>query len=269
MADLDLAVPTATEVVVDLRYTGYVVERRPEDFGGAAFAVVQNDARVPRIGVALPMEQDRWQIVLGGYFGAAAPVDPAGARAFAATLATPDLSPLFDRPFLAEPARFTFRSSHRRHWDRLRDLPAGFCVIGDAVASFNPIYGQGMSSAMLQAEALGQAVDRFGNGVRLPSEVARAAAKVADGPWTVATGGDFVYAATTGRRPLGHQLVNGYIDRIVRAAAVDETVNRRLTAVQQMLAAPSSLFLPRVLVRTARLRASATGADRVVEGVAG
>jgi 2-polyprenyl-6-methoxyphenol hydroxylase-like FAD-dependent oxidoreductase len=253
LAAAGVPAPPVTEVGVDLRYTGYVVERRPGDFDGAGFVVVQNNATLPRIGVALMMEDARWHVVLGGYFGDAAPADAAGAQAFARSLADPVLARVLDRPFLEPPARYTFRSSLRRHWEDV-PLPAGLCVVGDAVASFNPIYGQGMSSALLQLEALGEELDRVGNAPALPRVVARRAAKVVANPWLTATGGDFIYAATRGRRPPGHAVVNRYVDRVTAAAAHDVEVNRALTAVQQMLAPPPSLFAPAVVARTLRRR---------------
>jgi 2-polyprenyl-6-methoxyphenol hydroxylase-like FAD-dependent oxidoreductase len=251
--------PRTTEVVVDLRYTAFCVERRPTDLGGAAFGVIQNTRDVPRIGVALPVEGDRWQVVLGGYFGAAAPTDTAGAQAFARGLSDPALAELLGRPGLAEPARYTFRSSLRRHWDGLPRLPRGLCAVGDAVASFNPIYGQGMTSALLQVEALAAAVDRHGAGPRLGAAHARAAAKVVDNPWLTATGGDFAYPATTGRRPPGTTQVNRYVERVTRAAAVDDVVNGAFTRVQQLLAPPPTLFRPVVVARALRYGGPARG----------
>ncbi len=237
----------STDVSVDLRYTGYLVSRRPGDFDGGSFAVVQNTPAHARIGVALPKEGNLWMVVLGGYFGVAAPSDPDGASAYAATLATPALASLLTRPHEAPPTHYTFRSSHRRHWDRLR--LKGLCGIGDSVASFNPIYGQGMSSALLQAEALGQAVDRHGDDARLARAAAKAAAAVVDRVWMVATGGDFVYPATVGARPPGTALVSSYVERLTHVAASDQTVNRALTEVQQLLAPPATLFRPQVLSR--------------------
>ena len=252
LAAAGLPEPRTTEVVVDLRYPAFFVERRPDDLGGAAFAVIQNTPDLPRIGVALPMEGGRWQVVLGGYFGDAAPTDPDGAREFARSLADPTLTALLERPCLAEPARYTFRSSRRRYWEKLAQHPPGLCVLGDAVASFNPIYGQGMSSALLQVEALGAALALHGSGPRLGPAVARGAAKVVDNPWRTATGADFLSAATSGRRPPGNSLVNRYIERVTRAAAADETVNAAFTGVQQLLASPPSLFRPGVVARALR-----------------
>ena len=247
-----LSAPPRSEVVVDLRYTAFVVDRRPEDLGGAAFAVVQNTPELSRVGVALPMEGDRWQVVLGGYFGDAAPGDPGGARTFAGSLADPALADLLDRPFHAEPAHYTFRSSLHRHWDKVTPPVLGLCAVGDAVASFNPLYGQGMSSALLQAAALGAAIDQHGNGAALTRAFAREAARIVANPWLTATGSDLVYPATTGDRPPGNAFVNRYVDRVTRAAAVDENVNAAFTAVQQLLAAPPTLFRPGVMVGALR-----------------
>jgi hypothetical protein len=124
--------------------------------------------------------------------------------------------------------------------------------VGDAVASFNPLYGQGMTSALLQAEVLGAAVDRFGNRPRLAPTIARATARVVANPWTTATGADFIYAATEGRRPRGATVINRYVERVTRAAAVDETVNAGFTGVQQLLAAPPTLFRPSIVLRSWR-----------------
>ena len=259
LRDRGLEPPRTTEVVVDLRYSGYLVERLPGDVHGAAVVVAQNSADVPRIGVALPREGGCWQVVLGGYFGDAAPVDGAGAVGFARSLSDPTLAELVSRPLLAEPARYTFRSSLWRRWDKVRRLPRGLCAVGDAVASFNPLYGQGMTSALLQAEALGSAYDRHGLDRDLGRAHARAAARIVANPWTTATGSDFIYPRTVGRRPPASTAVNRYVEQVTRAAAVDELVNRAFTEVQQLLAPPAGLFAPRVAAHVWSQRAALTG----------
>jgi 2-polyprenyl-6-methoxyphenol hydroxylase-like FAD-dependent oxidoreductase len=243
--------PLTTEVGVDLRYAGYVVERGPDDGDGAELVVVQNTPDLPRIGVALPLDAKRWHVVLGGYFGIAPPTRPDELVAFARSLADPALVPLLERPLLEEPRRYTFRSSRRCHWERARAGAEGLVAVGDAVASFNPIYGQGMSSALLQAEALAEVVARHGTEPGVERRVARRLGRVVAGPWAVATGGDFAYARTTGVRPRGQRPVGRYLERVMRSAATDETVNGALTAVQQLLAEPSVLFRPRVVARVA------------------
>jgi len=41
---------------------------------------------------------------------------------------------------------YRYPTSVQRHFENLPAFPDGFLILGDAVASFNPFYGQGMSS---------------------------------------------------------------------------------------------------------------------------
>jgi 2-polyprenyl-6-methoxyphenol hydroxylase-like FAD-dependent oxidoreductase len=249
LADAGFGQPATERVGVDITYTAVQLPRRPGDVDGAAFAVVQNTARLARLGVVLPMEGDRWHVVLGGYFGDAAPRSREGMLDFAGSLPDPVVRQVLDRDWCGEPIGYRFPFSLRRRWERLADLPRGFAAIGDAVASCNPIYGQGMSSAALQAHALVRTLDRHPADRHLSRRIARATARVAATAWQVATGGDFAYAATTGRRPPGTDLVNRYMARAMARAADDPVVDLALTRVQHLLAPAPSMFAPRVAAR--------------------
>jgi 2-polyprenyl-6-methoxyphenol hydroxylase-like FAD-dependent oxidoreductase len=259
----DVPEPPTSEVSVDIRYTAFVVERRPEDLDGAVLAAVLNTPSIPRMGIALPMEGGRWQVGFGAHFGQAGPTDRDGARAYAAeALADPVLARLVDRPFLDRPRRYTFRSGRRRHWERLPRPVPGYVAVGDSVASFNPIYGQGMSSALLQVRELGRLLDRHGAGRALAAAAPKAIAKVVDGPWRISTGADFAYARTLGSRPRGQDRVNAYVARVQRTAAVDDRVNLTFTSVSHLLAPPAALFAPPVLLRVLRDRSAPAASVR-------
>jgi 2-polyprenyl-6-methoxyphenol hydroxylase-like FAD-dependent oxidoreductase len=260
LARAGVRVPERERVRVDVAYTAVDVERDADDLGGALFAVVQNDATCTRIGVALPAEGDRWQIVLGGYFGDAAGPTYDGMLTFAGSLPDPTIATLLRKPWLGEPRRHRFPASERTRWERA-DLPAGFLAVGDTVASFNPIYGQGMSSAVQQAGALAELLGKGIDTGALTRRHARAARAVADVPWRVATGADFLYAATEGHRPAGIRRLNDYLARVINVAADDEMVNVALTRVQNLLARPESLMHPRVLARVLGRRRSRLVSD--------
>ena len=101
------------------------------------------------------IENDTWHVTLVGRFGNYPPHDAEGFLAFAKSLHTPKLYHLIkDAERIANITSYRFPTSVQRHYERLTKFPEGFLVLGDAISSFNPIYGQGMSSAALQVQAL-------------------------------------------------------------------------------------------------------------------
>lgn len=146
-----------------------------------------------------------WIVTIAGVNGESAPTDPGAMLTYARSLESPVIADVMEcsEP-LTEPARHRFPANQGRHLTRMQRMPQGWALLGDAVCSFNPIYGQGMTTAALQAEALGRQLDRIG-GINL--RVARAyfkeASRSVNTPWSIAVGGDFAYGARSARSRWG------------------------------------------------------------------
>jgi 2-polyprenyl-6-methoxyphenol hydroxylase-like FAD-dependent oxidoreductase len=209
----------------------------------------------PRGGLVFPVEGGRWLVTLVGGDGDYPPIDEAGFLVFARGLRSPAL---YEAIAGAEPltpiAGQRATENRLRHYERLGRLPDGVVALGDAVGAFNPVYGQGMTTAVLGAEEL----DRWlleesshrgpGRGRVFQHRLARATAAA----WQISAGADYRFRTTEGP-PQGRvaRLTGGYIAAVMRVATSRPWVRRRLTEVLHLLRPPSALFGLGVLARLA------------------
>jgi 2-polyprenyl-6-methoxyphenol hydroxylase-like FAD-dependent oxidoreductase len=129
-------------------------------------------------------------------------------------------------------------------------------VLGDALCSFNPIYGQGMTVAALEAEALDgtmAALEAEGHGPEaLPRAFFGAAARTIRAPWRLAVGEDFRFPGVAGPRPPGTRLLNWYTAKVHQAANADQEVCRAFLKVTNLTGQPWTLLRPRIANRVMR-----------------
>jgi 2-polyprenyl-6-methoxyphenol hydroxylase-like FAD-dependent oxidoreductase len=246
--------PEDQMVTVHMGYATRLWQRDPSETprGYMIQPIPPDDARG---GFLLPIEGDRWITTIGGWGDDNhAPTDDEGYLAFAGTLAAPDIHTAMSSLEPISPVRRRkFPSSIRRYYERISRYPDGLIVIGDAISSFNPIYGQGMASSAMQAEVLDQEI-RSGGLDTIHRRYFERAAAVVDIPWTQAVGADFRFRTTEGKKPPRTDLVNRYVSRFNRAMNGDARMARAWIDVVNLTRPARSLFAPRLAWRAIRGR---------------
>lgn len=241
-----------TNVTIDVGYATAVFERRPGDFHGSIGAIVAGTApQATRYAAVLGAEGNRWIITLVGCLRDYPPTELAAWKEFARSLPTSDVYELTrDREPLVPLISYRFPANRHRHYEALKDFPAGYLVTGDAVCSFNPIYGQGMSVALSEALALDKCLAAGDEG--LAGRFFRQTARLVAIPWAIATGEDYRYPQVQGRRPPGFRLISRYMERAHRVANSDPVVLRRFFEVASLLAPPPAMMAPSIAWRVLR-----------------
>jgi 2-polyprenyl-6-methoxyphenol hydroxylase-like FAD-dependent oxidoreductase len=259
LAGLGYAKPPETVVTVGLGYATRIYRRRPHDLVGALSLITSPDLpHHQRGGIAFPIEGDRWIVTLAGWVNDQPPLDEAGFLAFAQSLPVPDIYHLIAQAEpLSEVIGYQFPASLRRHYERLNAFPAGYLVMGDAICSFDPIYGQGMSSAALQAALLDDLLHQSIAPTQLPRLFFRQAAKIIDTPWQLTISEDFRIPTTQGKKPLGTDLINAYGSLVQQATHHDPIVYGAFLQVMNLLAPPSRLFHPKIIWRVLKAKSEA------------
>jgi hypothetical protein len=206
-------------------------------------------------------------VTLVSHFGPAAPLELDGFVEFARNLDAPFIyDTIRDAEPIGEGIPARFPASVRRRYERVASFPEGLIVFGDAICSFNPVYGQGMSTSLLEAVALDKELAK-GSG-ELARRFFAAASKIVDMPWGIAVGNDLRMPEATGPRSAGVNLINWYISKLHETAHRSDACSLAFHRAGNLLAAPPSVMKPSIAVRVLwdhMFRPTASGGVKAAE----
>ena len=249
---LGYAAPPEEKLTVDIRYASRHFHIPDGYFGRDKLILIGAEPERPR-GMGLFAQEDgTWLLTLVGYGPEhKPPPEDAGYLEFLATVAPADvLAGILAGEPLDDVVTHAFPASRRRRYERLARFPRGLVALGDAISSFNPVYGQGMSVAALQAVALRQTLSSGGD--RLFQRYFKASRRIIDIAWELAVGSDLSLPEVEGERPIPTRLANAWTERILKAAEHDPYVAEVFGSVTDLLAPPAVLMRPRFVWRVAR-----------------
>ena len=240
--------PEEDHIKMNLAYTTREFRRRPEHVNGHSPVVILPSLGNMRGASMLAVEGERWIVTQAGYLGDEAPVDLPGFIEFARSLDAPDCYEVLKvaEP-LGEANQYHYPASQRRHFEKLDRFPEGLLVVGDAMCSFNPIYGQGMTTAASEGALLDKCLGEGLPGLR--RRFFTRAARLLDSPWNIGAGSDLTYPQVEGKRSRSGKLAGLYLTRLLRLGQNDPALSLAFQRVTNLIDPPESLFRPKIMMK--------------------
>jgi 2-polyprenyl-6-methoxyphenol hydroxylase-like FAD-dependent oxidoreductase len=247
-AELGYRRPDEDRVKIDLTYTTRHYRLPDESIlnGDLSINPVSTPSH-PRGAFFSRIENGRCILSLTGVLGDSAPTDPEGFMDFVKSLPVPDIYDVIrDAEPLDEPVSFHYPASQRRRYERLDRFPEHFLVLGDAACSFNPVYGQGMTVAALEALTLR---DHLAKGMPEPLDFQTDIARVIDVPWDISAGSDLSFPEVEGERTPEVLVANAFMTRLQAAMTHDAAVTRTFMRVAGLVDPPDAVMSPEITFR--------------------
>jgi hypothetical protein len=198
-----------------------------------------------RRGLIYPIERDRWMVNVGCAGDDKPPTDAQAFVEFTRTFIHPAFYEAIKDAEPISPLYVYRRTENRwRHYERLTRWPERFVVLGDAAYCFNPVYGQGMTVAGLEAQAL----DRWLRSSLICLEFQKSLAEVVRLPWLLATTEDSRVPGVEGNAPPNrvNRLLQRYVDEVVWLTSNDAATFETYLRVSHLIAPPASLMGPHI-----------------------
>lgn len=252
---VDFGLPAVHSESVDsgLAYATRIFQAPPTAASGFPIVNVQANPRDPfpgRTATLLPIEDGKWLVTLSGTRGGEPSTDESEFVAFARSVRNPVVGELIAAAEPLSPVYGSHSTANRRmFFERLKSWPRGLLALGDSVATYNPVYGHGMSVAAQSAQALDAGL-AAGHSAQ---QVQRGIGKVVDGAWAMATNQDILYPGAVGKPlPLAGRVLQRYVDRLVRTATTEAPVTRAFLDAFTLSAPMANLVKPKMIWATLR-----------------
>ncbi|WP_207123148.1 FAD-dependent oxidoreductase [Actinocatenispora comari] len=249
--ELGVPMPSCSQVDPGVVYVTRHYQRERHHLDGRNGMLVVPYPECPRGAGIVPVEGNRWAVVLFGLFDVDPGTTDSSMSKFAESLPTPAVAKLIrDAEPVDDAVRMRYPSSRWWHLERQRRHLHGLLVVGDALCSFNPTYGQGISVAAMEAMTLRDLIT--GDAERLPAKFYQAAAKIINIAWSLSAGGDMRFSQIKGKRTTSGKVINSYLNRYRLAAGTDPILGKAFLETANMLAPAAKLLTPAKIARTLR-----------------
>ena len=224
LGEMGYARPRETIIGIDLQYATALFEI-PEDaaYDWKVLMSYSNPAAM-----MVPVEGKRWICAFAWQGGADAPRDRESYIEFARSLRTQTCyNAIKDATMLGKLAGYLFPESRHRHFSELQSFPKGLLPVADVICRFNPVYGQGMSVAALEAEAFCELLrESQGEFHDLTRAFLQRTDEIISTPWSTAAVPDLAYPSTRGERPPNHRELLLFGAAFLELAARDASVHK-------------------------------------------
>jgi 2-polyprenyl-6-methoxyphenol hydroxylase-like FAD-dependent oxidoreductase len=251
IAAIGYAAPDETVIDAHVGYATRVYCRPPHFTADWKSMMVRS--RPPfglRGGLIYPIENDQWMVNVAGAGDERPPTEEASFMDFIKNLIHPAMYHAVKDAEPVSPMYTYQRTENRlRHFERLTRWPDNFIMLGDAACAFNPTYGQGMSVAALEAQAL----DRWLRAAQSTLAFQHQLMKAVRGPWLMATNEDSRLPHVEGATPSRiDKIYQRYIDEFIWMCATDPQALDVFMGVTQLIKPPTAMFAPKLAFRVMR-----------------
>ena len=253
----DFTPPERTTIGVDVSYVTFEVAEPPGKERDWSILITgqQSIPEDTRAGAIFCVEGGRYLVAAIGIHKDYPPTDWSGFKAFLKGLPVAGVyEEIKELEPTGEAREYRFASYLRRHYERLQEFPEGLIVLGDAMSSINPVYGQGMTVAAKEVEHLDACLKqclKTGSTKDIAQPFFKGAATIIDAAWDGITVEDFRYPQTRGDRPKAYGLAKWLNRKFFALSGSDKEFAAAFTKVLSLVEPPETLLKPKFLLKAA------------------
>ena len=250
----DIGYSKITDTRVD-SFVGYATRRYipPKNIkkNWKMLSILSNPTSNPRVGAIYPIEDDKWLVFLSGIGKVYPPTEEKGFLEFAKNLEHKELyDSMKDAIPDSEIHGYRVQGSKRYHYESMPSWPENFLVLGDAVAVFNPYYGQGITSAALGVKVLDKMLKNQDFDNNFTRKFQKTLAKTISLPWILGTSEDLRWPTTMGKRPNAiTRMVQNHAQKVMLLGPKSKLATKSFLQMMHMIRSPSIIFHPVILLQ--------------------
>lgn len=243
--------PHTDTVHIDLLYAARIFRNKSDIAPSIRTRLVQDlPEKKGRTGIVVPIENNRWFVLLCGYHGDHPPKEPEGFLTFAKSLPSVEIARIIES---LEPEgdilTYSFKESIWRRYDLLDSNPTGILALGDAVCSVDPKFAAGMTKGLQEVAVLQNLLRTSVSVEKLAHRFYQKARPFVESAWNIGASEDFLLTGTTGDKPNHLSILQRYNEWLVRSASYDPVVTKAFFQVLMLSRRATSLLAPLLLLR--------------------